>query len=85
MRYGGYGPLKEQAVLCNMLYFLKQSPSYRAMVIVDASPQTWWDQVWSSLEFVNEVANEIHWKKPLSKWNHCPLYPLWSLSRFVGL
>ena len=75
MKYGGYGPLKERAALYNMLYLLKQSPSYRAVVTTDTRPQIWWDQVWSSLEFFNEVVDEIHWEKRLSKWNHCPLYP----------
>ena len=67
MKYGGYGPLKERATLYNMSYLLKQSPSYRAVVTPDARPQTWWDQVWSSLEFFNEFVDEIHWKKRLSE------------------
>ena len=76
MKYGGHGPLKNRKSMFNLLYLLKQAPSYKYAGVVDGtSDMTWWDRMWRTLEFFNEVVDEIHWDERLNEWNHSPLHP----------
>ena len=60
----------------NPLYLLKQAPPFRNAGVVDGSTdKNWWNRMWLTLEFFNEVIDELHWDERLNEWNHSPLHP----------